>query len=159
MTVNPIPDGFQTVTPHLVVSGATQAIEFYQAAFSAELIAIDHGPDGQTVMHAQLRIGNATVMLCDEFPGMEGWVAPEKLGGSPVAMHIYTENVDVVFQRAIEAGGTPVHPPMDMFWGDRYAKLTDPFGHWWSIATHVEDVSAEDMEQRKVDFFSNFDQE
>jgi uncharacterized glyoxalase superfamily protein PhnB len=158
MPPKPIPEDFHTVTPHLVVRGGKQAVEFYQQAFGAELIGIDYGPDDNTVLNARLRIGNANVLLCDEFPGMEGWVSPERLGGSAVAMHIYTEDVDVVFQRALDAGAKPVHPPMDMFWGDRYAKVTDPFGHWWSIATHIEDVPPEQMQQRQAAFFKSFEQ-
>jgi len=155
MPPKPIPDDFHTVTPHLVVRRGRQAIEFYQEAFDAELISVDYGPDERSVLNARLRIGDADVMVCDEFPGMEGWVAPETLGGSSVAMHIYTEDVDVVFQRAVDAGAKPVHPPTDMFWGDRYAKVTDPFGHWWSMATHVEDVPPDELKRRQADFFRN----
>jgi PhnB protein len=140
----PIPQGSHTVTPHLVVKGAARAIDFYAAAFGA----VEHhrmpGPDG-LLGHAQLQIGDSLIFLADEFPGSP---SPRKLKGSPVTIHLYVEDVDAVFARALRAGAKVKMPLMDMFWGDRYGQVVDPFGHAWSIATHKEDVSPEEMAKR-----------
>ena len=145
--VKPVPAGFHTLTPHLIVRGAAQAIEFYKKAFGAEELTRMPSPDGRTVMHAELQIGDSILFLADEFPEM-GARSPKALGGSPVTIHLYVADVDAVFNRAIQAGATAQMPPTDMFWGDRYGKLTDPFGHVWSVATHTEDVPPEEMAKR-----------
>jgi uncharacterized glyoxalase superfamily protein PhnB len=149
----PIPEGFNSVSAHLVVKGAAQAIEFYKKAFGAEEVMRMPGPDGNSIMHGELKIGNSTIMLADEFPGM--CRAPDPATGSPVTVHLYVRDADRTYQQAVAAGATPVMPLSDMFWGDRYGKLKDPFGHEWSIATHKEDVSPEECGRRMAEFFKN----
>ena len=144
--VKPVPEGMNTVTPHLVCKGAAQAIEFYKKAFGAEERVRLDTPDGKKVLHASLRIGDSAIMLADEFPDW-GSVGPETLKGTPVVIHLYVKDADSVFDQAVKAGATVKMPLEDMFWGDRYGQLRDPFGHSWSIATHVRDVSLEEMEQ------------
>ena len=143
----PIPEGFQTVTPGMVVKGAAEAIAFYKKAFGAEEVMCMKGPDGKSIMHAEIRIGNSMIMLGDEFPewGVKG---PKTIGGSPVTIHLYVNDADAVFNQAVKAGATVQMPLTNMFWGDRYGKLADPFGHNWSVATHVEDVSPEECMKR-----------
>ena len=148
----PIPEGYHSVTPALTVRGAARAIEFYTRAFGARELGRMSAPDGQRIWHAELQIGDARLMLADEFPDMGGH-APESLGGTPVSLHLYVEDADAVVQRAAAAGATVIQPLMDAFWGDRYGKLKDPFGHEWSVATHVEDVSEEEM-RRRADAFA-----
>ena len=138
-----IPPGFHTLTPHLIVRNAAQAIEFYQKAFGAELLGKMLTPDGK-VMHAVLKVGDSMLMLNDEFPEW-GALSPLSSGGSGVTIHIYLENVDAAFGRAISAGAAVKMPLMDQFWGDRYGIVTDPYGHHWSMATHVRDMSPEEM--------------
>lgn len=150
--VKPIPDGYHSLSSHLVCDGAAEAIEYYKKAFNAELMGRMDGPDGK-VMYACLKIGDSLIMLNDEFPDYQAF-GPKHLGGSPVVIHLYTENADAVYQQAVDAGATPTMPMMDAFWGDRYGKLTDPFGHHWAIATHVEDVSGEEMARRAEEMFS-----
>jgi uncharacterized glyoxalase superfamily protein PhnB len=137
-----VPDGMHTVTPHLICAGAADAIEFYKQAFSAVEEARLPGPDGR-IMHAMLRIEGSAVMLVDEMPEW-GALGPKALKGSPVTIHIYVQDVDAFVQRAVKAGAKVTMPVADMFWGDRYGKLEDPFGHHWSIATHVREVSMEE---------------
>lgn len=144
--VAPIPPGYHTVTPYIVCRGAAKAIEFYKKAFGAKEKVRMPGPDGN-VMHAEIAIGNSMVMLGDEAPQM-GAVAPSTGGGSAYGLMIYTENVDKAYAKAIAAGATSEMPPTDMFWGDRYCKVADPFGHKWSIATHTEDLSPKEMTRR-----------
>jgi len=151
-----IPEGFHTITPHLVVRGANEAIEFYKKAFGAEEIMRMPGPDGRTVMHAEIRIGNSVLMIVDEMPMMDRWVSPDRLNGTTIALSIYTEDADALFQRAVDAGGTETMKPMDAFWGDRYSKVTDPFGHEWEICSHMEDLTPEQIGKRAQEFFSNF---
>jgi PhnB protein len=134
-----------TVTPHLVCASAADAIEFYKRAFNAVKVARIQGPAGKLI-HAQIRIGDSTVMLVDEFPEWESF-GPEALKGSPVTIHLYVEDVDTFVARAVEAGAKITMPPENMFWGDRYGQLVDPFGHHWSVATHVRDVSPEEMQR------------
>lgn len=143
--VKKIPEGMHTVTPHLVCAGAADAIGFYKKAFNATEVSRVPGPQGK-LMHAMIRIGDSSVMLVDEFPEM-GALGPKALNGSPVTTHLYVEDVDAVFARAVDAGAKVILPLADMFWGDRYGKLEDPFGHHWSVATHVRDVSPEEMLQ------------
>ena len=140
--VKAVPDGMHTVTPHLICAGAADAIEFYKQAFGAVEEARLPGPDGR-IMHAMLRIEGSAVMLVDEMPEW-GAVGPKTLKGSPVTIHIYVQDVDAFVQRAVKAGARVTMPVADMFWGDRYGKLEDPFGHHWSVATHVREVSMEE---------------
>jgi uncharacterized glyoxalase superfamily protein PhnB len=144
--VKPIPDGMNTVTPHLVCKDAARAIEFYKKAFGAEERFRLNTPDKKKILHASLSIGGSAIMLADEFPDW-GSVGPETLKGTPVVIHLYVEDADSVFDQAVRAGATATMPLQDMFWGDRYGQLRDPFGHSWSVATHVRDVSIEEMEQ------------
>jgi PhnB protein len=143
--IKPIPDGMHTVTPHLICAGAADAIAFYKAAFGAVEISRLPGPDGK-LMHASIRIGDSTVMLADEVPRW-GALGPTSLKGSPVVIHLYVEDVDAFSARAVGAGAKITMPVADMFWGDRYGQLEDPFGHRWSVATHVRDVSPQEMQQ------------
>ncbi len=154
-SANPIPEGFHTVTPHLVVRGAADAIEFYKKAFGAEEIVRLAAPDGKMVMHAEIKIGNSMLMLVDEMPQMERCVSPQQLGGTTFGMTIYTEDTDALYQRALDAGATEWVEPMDAFWGDRYSKLTDPFGHVWEICTHKEDLTPEEVGRRAEQYFAN----
>jgi PhnB protein len=146
MSVKPVPDGYHTLTPYLVVRDATRAIEFYQQAFGAVVRGgIAKGPDGK-VMHAELKIGDSVIMLSDEMP-QYGSLSPEAIGDSGMGLHVYLDGVDAAFERAVKAGAQVEMPVMDQFWGDRYGKLKDPFGHKWSIATHVRDMSEQEMKQ------------
>jgi PhnB protein len=145
-TVSYIPDGYHTVTPHLAVRNAAKALEFYAKAFGAEELFRMPGPGG-VVMHAEVRIGDSNIMIGEEDP-QRGATSPQTIGGSPVGLLIYVKDVDASFARAETAGCTVQSPPTDMFWGDRYGKLVDPFGHHWSLATHKEDVSPEEMAKR-----------
>lgn len=141
-----IPDGYHTVTPHLAVRDAARAIDFYAKAFGAEECFRMPGPGG-IVMHAEVKIGDSTVMLGEENPEM-GATSPQTIGGSAVGLLIYVKDVDASFARAEKAGCTVRMPLTDMFWGDRYGQLADPFGHHWSLATHKEDVSPDEMAKR-----------
>jgi uncharacterized glyoxalase superfamily protein PhnB len=140
--VKPIPEGAHTVTPHLVCEGAASAIEFYKKAFGATEDSRLPGPDGK-LMHAAITIGDSTIMLADDFPDY-GSRGPRALKGSPVVIHLYVDDVDAVVARAVKAGARVTMPVADQFWGDRYGQLEDPFGHRWSVATHVRDVKPAD---------------
>ncbi len=144
-----IPQGMHSVTPHLVCAGAAKAIEFYKKAFGAVEEGRMPGPDGK-LMHAMIRIGNSPIMLADEFPEW-GSLGPKALKGSPVTIHLYVEDVDAFAKRAVEAGAKITMPVADQFWGDRYGKLEDPFGHHWSVGAHVRDVSPEEMQRAMKD--------
>ena len=144
--VRPIPENYHSITPFLVVNDAARAIDFYKRAFGAKEIMRMDGPGGK-VAHAEVKIGDSMIMLSDEMPG-NGARSPKALGGSPVSIFLYVENVDTVFNQAVSAGAKVEMPMADMFWGDRYGKLTDPFGHSWSLATHKEDVAPEEMKKR-----------
>jgi len=148
--VKPIPDGYHSVTPYLIVRGGAEAIEFYKKAFGAEERFRMPGPGGK-VMHAEIQIGDSVVMLGDEWPEM-GVKSPHSLGGPGVSVMLYVTDVDASFKQATAAGAKAKQPPTDMFWGDRYGKLTDPFGHEWGIATHIEDVAPDEMERRGKKF-------
>ena len=148
----PIPEGYHTITPHLVVRDAGAAIEFYTRAFGATERSRSVGPDGTSILHAELRIGDSALFLLDESPAW-GTKSPLSLGGSPVTIHLYVEDVDAVFERAMRAGAEVTMPVADQFWGDRYGKLVDPFGHHWSIATHVEDLSPQELARRQAAAF------
>jgi PhnB protein len=146
MPVKPIPDGYHTATPYLIVDGAARAIDYYKQAFGAtELMRFD-GPDGR-VAHAEIRIGNSPIMLADEMPQM-GYRSPQAYGGSPVGLMLYVTDADSVFAQAIAAGGQEVRAVQDQFYGDRSGNLVDPFGHMWTISTHKEDVSPEELHRR-----------
>lgn len=152
MAVKPIPEGFHTLTTHLVVNDGAKAIEYYKKAFGAKEIARMPGPHGK-IMHAEIQIGDTRVMLNDESPEM-GARSPKTLGGSPVTLTLYVTDCDKVFKQAVAAGGTATMPMADQFWGDRYGTLKDPFGHQWAVATHKEDLTPEQMDERAQAFFA-----
>ena len=143
--VKPIPDGMHTVTPHLVCAGAAKAIEFYKKAFNAVELGKVPEPGGK-LLHALIRIGDSPVMLVDEFPDHHS-LGPKSLKGSPVTIHLYVQDVEAVFNQAVAAGATVTMPVADMLWGDRYGLLEDPFGHHWSIATHIRDVNPNELQE------------
>ena len=146
MAVQPIPEGYHSVTPYLIVNGAAKALDFYAQALGAEERMRMPGPGGK-VMHAEIQIGDSVVMLADEFPEM-GARSPQSIGGTPVGICLYVEDVDAVFKRAIAAGAKEERPLVNQFYGDRSGTIIDPFGHKWTIATHVEDVTPEEMGRR-----------
>ena len=143
MGVKPIPDGYEAATPYLAVEDAAAAIEFYKEAFGATERVLMHGPDGK-IGHAELAIGDALIMLADPFPG-SSTTAPKKLGGTSASVFLYVEDVDSVVNRAVKAGAQVTQEVDDMFWGDRFGSVKDPFGHVWSIATHVKDLTPEEI--------------
>ena len=144
--VKPIPDGYHSVTPYMCIDGAAKAFDFYKAAFDAAEVLRMPGPEGK-IMHAEMRIGDSIIMFADEFPEM-GFKSPRNLGGSPVTIMVYVENVDRTVGNAVAAGAKLLREVKDQFYGDRSGSVEDPFGHVWHIATHVEDVSPEEMERR-----------
>jgi PhnB protein len=144
--VSPIPAGYHSVTPYLTLDDCNRAIEFYKKAFGAQEVMRMGGPGGK-IGHAELRIGDSVVMVADEWP-MAGNKSPKTLGGTTAGVFLYVQDVDAAFKQAVDAGAKADQPPADMFWGDRYGKLTDPFGHSWSMATHKEDVAPEEMQKR-----------
>jgi len=144
--ISPIPAGFNTLTPYIIVDGAEAAIKLYQKALGAEVLSVHKMPNGK-VLNAQLRIGNSILMLNDEWPDY-GAIGPKKIGNTAVTIHIYVDDVDALWKRALDAGFEPSMPLGNQPWGDRYGSLKDPFGHSWSMATHVEDVSEEEMAKR-----------
>lgn len=146
MAVRHIPEGYATVTPYLITKGASEAIEFYKRAFGASEIMRFPTPDGR-VAHAELQIGDSRVMLADEQPE-RGYRSPQSFGGSGSGIMLYLDDVDTVFGRALQAGAKALEQVKDQFYGDRSGTLVDPFGHWWTVATHVEDVSMEEMQRR-----------
>jgi PhnB protein len=146
MAVRPIPEGYHTLTPYLAVEDATRAIEFYKDAFGAEETIRMPGPDG-TIAHAELQIGDSKVMLSDPFP-QSNVRPPAERGGPTGSVFMYVDDADAIFEQAQTAGATVAMPLEDMFWGDRFGSLTDPFGHVWSIATHIEDVPESEMAER-----------
>jgi PhnB protein len=150
MAVKPIPDGYHTVTPYLVVKGAAAAIEFYKKAFSAQELFCMAGPEGR-VMHAEIQVGDSRVMLSDECPEASTR-SPQSLGGSPVGLCLYVKDVDALSKQAIAAGAKVLRPIADQFYGDRSCTVTDPYGHQWTIATHKEDVPPEEMRRRAEAF-------
>ena len=152
MPAKPVPEGYHTLTPYLAVDDATAAIEFYKRAFGAKERVRMHGPDGM-IAHAELEIGDSKVMLADPFP-QASTRPPKELGGTSVGVFVYVENVDEVFQQAVDAGATATMEPDDQFWGDRFGSVTDPFGHSWQISTHVEDVPPEEMEKRSKEWMA-----
>jgi PhnB protein len=143
---NHIPDGYHNVTPYLIIDGAAAALDFYKTAFGAKEVMRMPGPDGR-VGHAEILLGNSHVMLADEHPDM-GYRGPQAYGGTPVSLMVYVPDVDATFGKAISAGATELRPIANQFYGDRSGTLRDPFGHVWTISTHVEDVSPEEIERR-----------
>ena len=146
MATKPSPDGYHSVTPYIALKNAGDAIEFYKKAFGAKELFRMASPDG-SIGHAEIKIGDSIIMLAEEDPGMK-FFSPETIGGSPGLLMIYTDNVDETFKRAIENGATETRPVKDQFYGDRSGSLKDPFGHKWTIATHVEDVPEDEMKRR-----------
>jgi PhnB protein len=144
--VKPIPEGYHNVTPYLFVRSAASAIDFYKSVFAATEIVRMAGSNGK-IMHAEVKIGDSIVMLADENP-QTGVMSPQTIGGYSVGLHVYVENVDAVIQKAVEGGAKLLRPIKNQFYGDRSGSLLDPFGHMWSVATHVEDVSPEEMRKR-----------
>jgi PhnB protein len=145
----PIPDDYPQLMPYLIVDGASEAIDFYKAVFGASERMRMGGPDGR-VGHAELQIGAAVVMLADANPDM-GMQHPASIGGTPVTLHLYVEDADATFDRAVQAGAKPLRPMEDRFYGDRSGQFEDPYGHRWNVATHVEDVSEEEMQRRAAE--------
>jgi PhnB protein len=146
-TVNPIPDGFHTLTPYLSIRGAAQAIDFYKRAFGATERFRMLAPDGKSVGHAEIVIGDSIVMLADEFPQF-GNTSPQTLNGTPVYFGLYVKDADAAYKRAVDAGATVLKPIADQFYGDRAGKVQDPFGHRWTLMTHKEDLSPEELRNR-----------
>jgi uncharacterized glyoxalase superfamily protein PhnB len=155
MAVKAIPEGYHSLTPTLIVSDTRKAIAFYEKAFGAESSSLAEGPDGK-VMHAEIRIGDSVVMLNDAFPEFGGPAAPSSGANLPCGIHLFVENVDAVWERAVKAGATVTMPLADMFWGDRYGKLRDPFGHSWSVASRKEDLTPEQMMKRQEEAMKSF---
>jgi PhnB protein len=145
MSVKPIPENYHSVTPYLIVKGAAKAIDYYKKVFGATEIMRMPGPNG-TVGHAEIKIGDSIIMLADEHQG--NFRSPEGLGGSPVSLMVYVEDVDKTFKQAISSGAKETRPVQDQFYGDRSGNLVDPFGHVWTVATHKEDVSEAEMQRR-----------
>ncbi|NMP16684.1 VOC family protein [Thalassotalea sp. Y01] len=156
MSVKAIPEGFHSITPYLVCNGAEKAVEFYQQAFNAQLVLRLDMPDGR-IAHAEIKIGDSHIMLTNEHPEM-GFVSPETLGGAGVSLMLYGDDCDAMFAQAISAGATELRPLTDQFYGDRTAIVKDPFGHVWTIGTHKEDLTQQQLEQRMAEFISNFRQ-
>jgi PhnB protein len=154
--VQAVPKGFHTLTPHLIIRGAADAVEFYKQAFGAEEIVRMLSPE-RKILHAELQIGDSIIFICEEMPQM-GCNGPEALGGTPVTIHIYVDDVDTLFNCAVMAGATVTMPVNNMFWGDRYGKLSDPFGHNWSIASKVEELTGEEIQKRQEAFFKEIAQ-
>ena len=152
----PIPEGYQSVIPYLSVDDATKAIEFYKRAFGATEGTIMHGPDGK-IAHAEVKIGDSIVMLSDPFP-QGSTKTPKEIGGTTVGLFMYVEDVDEAIQTAADAGATITMPAEDQFWGDRFGQVQDPFGHYWQIATHIEDLTPEEIGRRGQEFMASMSQ-
>jgi PhnB protein len=150
MPIKPVPEGYHTATPYLIITGAAKALEYYQKAFGAEIVFRMDGPGG-TIAHAEIKIGDSMIMLGEESP-KEGFRSATSLGGSPVGIMLYVADVDARFEKAVAAGGKVSRPVVDQFYGDRSGTLTDPFGHIWTIATHVEDVPPAEMKRRAEEY-------
>lgn len=146
MSIKPIPDGYHTATPYLIIKGAAEAIDFYKRVFDATELMRIPGPGG-VLMHAEIKVGDSILMLADEFPQMDA-LSPKSIGGSPVGLMLYLPNVDEVFRRAIIAGAKELRPLQNQFYGDRSGTVEDPFGHKWTISTHIEDVTPEEIQRR-----------
>ncbi len=151
--VKPIPKGYHAITPHLIVRGAAKALDWYAKVFGAVPTIRMEGADG-LIAHCEFKIGDCNVMMSDEFPDI-GSKSPESLGGTPTGIMMYVADTDAIYARAVKAGAKGLVPPGDMFWGDRYSKLSDPFGHTWAIATHFEDVSEKEMKKRQAAMYGS----
>jgi len=149
-----IPDGYHTVTPALTVKNGAAAIEFYKKAFGAEEVMRVHGPDGKSLMHAEIRVGDSRIMLGEEWPDQRV-LAPSSAGAATSSLYLYVADVDAAFKRAVSAGAKALMPVTDMFWGDRFGQVEDPSGHRWGLATHVEDPSPEEITRRQREFFAS----
>jgi len=149
--VKPIPDGYHSVTPTLTISGASNAIEFYKKAFDAKEVYRFPGLDRKSIMHAEIRIGDSAIMLCDEMPEM-GCLSPKSIGGPSGAIYLYVDDADSVFNKAVSIGAQPLMPLMDGFWGDRIGMLVDPFGHRWTVATRKKNMTPDEIKKAGVDF-------
>ena len=145
-----VPEDFHTITPQLVVRGAAEAIEWYTKAFGANELLRNAGPDGKSIMHAELLLGDSRFFLIDEFP--DSMISPAGLGGTAVTLHLYVAEVDRLFERAVAAGAEVLMPLADQFWGDRYGILKDPFGHRWSVAGRIEDLSPRKLQERAAEW-------
>ncbi len=156
MSIQPIPPGHENLIPHLVCERCADAIEFYKKAFGAVEMHRMPAPDGKRIMHAAIKIGSSFVFLVDDFPEFCGGKSsnPKSLGGTPISLHHYVADCDAAIQRAKDAGATVKMPPMDMFWGDRYGVVVDPFGHQWSFARHIKDVTPAEMQTSMKDAFA-----
>lgn len=152
--IAPVPEGFNTVNVYLIVKNSLDALEFYTKAFGARAGTRMPGPTPRSTMHAEMRIGNSTVMLSDENPRWDA-KSPETLGGSPSSLHLYVEDVDTIYAAAVEAGCEVILPLMDAFWGDRYCKIKDPFGHQWGIATRKEELTVPEMAVRQKEWMAS----
>jgi PhnB protein len=150
--VKPVPDGYHSLTPSLVVDNGDEAIEFYKRALGAEEIYRMAMPDGR-VGHAELKLGDSIFFVSDEFPDM-GFRSPKSLGGTHGGLGFYVEDADAAFEKAVAAGATPIMPMMDAFWGDRYGKVADPYGHTWSLMTHVKDLTPEEIAEASKEYFN-----
>jgi len=155
--VKPIPQGFHTATPYLTLNDAARAIDFYKRAFGAQEVMRMNGPGGK-IGHAEIKIGDSIIMLADEMPG-SGSRSPQSLSGTTAGIFLYVENADAVFNQAVSAGAQVEAPLADMFWGDRFGSLKDPFGHSWSVATHKEDVAPAEMSKRMQEFAAKMAQQ
>lgn len=153
----PIPDGYSTITASLIVKDAVNAIEFYKKAFGAQELYRFLGPDGKTIMHTELKIGNSRIMLSEEAPQMN-CRSPQSLGGTGIHIYMYVDDADTTFNKAVTAGAKPTMPIADMFWGDRFGTIEDPFGHVWGIATHKKDMSTEEINKAGQEFFKHMQQ-
>jgi len=154
----PIPEGFHSITPGLVVRNTAEAINFYKRALGAEELVRMPGPDGKSIMHAELKIGDSIFFLSDESPH-SNVKSPQTLGGSTAVLNVYVLDVDDSFRKAVDAGGRATMPVADQFWGDRYGTFTDPFGYTWGLGTHKEDLSPQEMAERAKTFFANMQQQ
>lgn len=156
-TVTPVPEDFHTITPHLIVREAARAVTFYKGAFGAEELYRNLAPDGDSIVHSELLLGDSRFFVNEEFPE-HGQLSPLAHGGSAVTLHLYVEDVDALFTRAVAAGADVVIDLADQFWGDRYGRLRDPFGHEWSLASRIEDLSPDEIHHRAGDVFGSPDQ-
>jgi uncharacterized glyoxalase superfamily protein PhnB len=152
-SIRPVPEEFHTITPHLVVRGVAEAVAFYRKAFGAEELYRNLAPDGKSIIHSELLLGDSRLFVNDELPEY-GVQSPQTLGGSPITLHLYVEDVDAIFQRAVDAGAEVIMPVQNCFWGDRYGIVRDPFGHRWSLASRIEDLSPGEIQQRAAAYFS-----
>ena len=155
--VEAVPAKYGSVTPHMIVSPCNRALEFYKDAFGAKVLTTMPGPGG-LIVHAEMKIGDSIVMLCDEIPQMQRYVSPQQLKGTTIALHMYVKDVDAAFKRAVDAGATVSMSVMDTFWGDRYGRVTDPWGHEWSLATHKQDLTHDEIAKGAQTFFANIGQ-